>query len=232
MTTYGNRKAPDKGGGLDWGKIAREREARLAEEAARGVDNEEVRRFKMSQEERDAEDLKKAEKKKPKKKGTPRPKGPRSHTRRFDYDDIVRRYKDEKQTTREIAEEIGCSLRTVVEVLKKAKVWEPHNNGRGGRPLREFCDRGHDQKKHRTRNGKGGSHCGKCAAERNAEYKRGETVKRLKGIELFTRLDGEVSIHSNLIKAQHGESVGWEGDEEKGTWARDGVEIRRLKIDG
>lgn len=111
---------------------------------------------------------------------------------RFDHDEILRLYVEEGLTSAQIAEKMGMKDRkTAVNVLKKRGVWKPAREGKGGRPLSDFCERGHDQEIWRREStpGKGDWHCGACKNRRNAEWKKKQAEKRR--INRLEHLEGE-----------------------------------------
>lgn len=101
---------------------------------------------------------------------------------KYDHDEIVTLYdKGNGMTSRQIADKLGADRKTIVNILRKKEVYNPAREGRGGRPLSEFCDKGHDQAVWRRDVPRGSGkrwHCGKCHLEREAEYQKQRTIRR------------------------------------------------------
>lgn len=104
----------------------------------------------------------------------------RQAANRYSHAEIIRLYK-EGLTSQQIADKIGAKTRkTIVNVLKKHQMWDPRNEGKGGRPFQEYCESGrHLMEKHREEQppGSGRFQCAPCRREREAEYKRKARAK-------------------------------------------------------
>lgn len=185
-------KAPEKGIGLDWDALRRQREQRLEEEIAAGVDNAETREHlrvkEMTERERREDLVRKANAKvsTPRKGGNTTGGRPRG-TPKYDVDKMVELYTGEPPVApMDIAEQIGCNYDTVITWLKRRGVWDAtkfkktRNNPNIKPPQRDGaytqkkeCDRGHDltlpgatRQRYRANGTRNGRECLKCVASR------------------------------------------------------------------
>lgn len=121
---------------------------------------------------------------------------------KYDHEEFKRLYLEEKMSSLQIAEKFDCNRKTVVKALIKMKVWEPAREGKGGRPLSDFCAKGHDQAvwRRESREGKADWHCGRCKLDREAEY-RSERSKRRRDNRLDKKLPGvwELTLEGKLV---------------------------------
>ena len=69
----------------------------------------------------------------------------------------------------DVVREIGCSEMTARRALNELGV---EFKSKGGRPRKDFCDYGHNQKVYGKKTKKGWHYCGKCHSIRNAKNKK------------------------------------------------------------
>lgn len=134
--------------GLDWAKIRQDYEAKASPEELAPIDWVD----------------------KPKRIRKSRAKGTRNYVtgsrkKSFDYEAVVRAYKDGLTST-EIAAEFGCSTSTVRLYARQAGCYDP-NRDKGGSESKEVCSRGHVYEEVGFYVGKkGGKDCKACKRER------------------------------------------------------------------
>lgn len=115
----------------------------------------------------------------------------REAAQKYDHDEIVRLYLEEKLTSYQIATKLGANRMTIVKALKKREVWNPETDGKNGRPFSEYCEANlHLMETHREERpiGSGNFQCAACRRVRDKKYKR-EARERKK--------DNRLSKHGN-----------------------------------
>lgn len=166
------KKAPDHGQGLDWDAIRLARSRRLDEEAARGIDNEEVREHlalkQMTAEQQAREQQRKQDAALKKASSQSRiskeamQRGGRHKGPRFDVEKMKRLYA-EGMAPKDIAKEVGCSYDTCIIWLKKEGVFDRDRHRTGGR-----------RQDHRRQ-----KFCGVCGTDLDVPGNSREKVKKM-----------------------------------------------------